>query len=138
MSRPIPLPESVPDSAPIRLDVAAALAFPDGTMTAAGLRRESARGRLAINRIAGKDYTTLAAVREMIRKCRVQPKERASGLDRQDEISRESSPTRPHGSSSTPANSIPLAAARLIVEELKGRSTDTSAKSTKRHAANAP
>jgi hypothetical protein len=39
---------------PLRLKVAAALAFPDGSMSASGLRREAARGRLVIERIAGK------------------------------------------------------------------------------------
>jgi hypothetical protein len=38
------------------------LAFPDGSMSASGLRREAARGRLVIERIAGKDYTTLANI----------------------------------------------------------------------------
>jgi hypothetical protein len=32
----------------LRLSVVAALAIPDGTMTASGLRREAARGRLVI------------------------------------------------------------------------------------------
>jgi hypothetical protein len=32
----------------LRLSMAAALAFPDGSMTASGLRREAARGRLVI------------------------------------------------------------------------------------------
>ena len=36
---------------PLRLAVAAALAFPDGSMTASGLRREAARGRLVVERI---------------------------------------------------------------------------------------
>jgi hypothetical protein len=49
---------------PLRLAVAAALAYPDGSMTASGLRREAARGRLAIERTAGKDYTMLAAIEE--------------------------------------------------------------------------
>jgi hypothetical protein len=53
-----------PDS-PLRLDVAAALAYPDGSMTASGLRREAARGRLVIERTAGKDYTTLADIERM-------------------------------------------------------------------------
>ena len=44
-----------PDT-PLRLDVAAALAYPDGSMTASGLRREHKRGRLIIERTAGKDY----------------------------------------------------------------------------------
>jgi hypothetical protein len=53
------LPSNIFGDAPIRLSVAAKLAFPDGSMTASGLRREAARGRLLVERIAGKDYTTL-------------------------------------------------------------------------------
>ena len=63
---------------PLRLSVAAAVAFPDGSMTASGLRRESARGRLIIERIAGKDYTTLFHIERMRELCRVQAKEPAS------------------------------------------------------------
>ncbi len=51
-------------TAPLRLSVAAAIAFPDGSMSASGLRREAARGRLVIERIAGKDYTTLGQHRD--------------------------------------------------------------------------
>ena len=57
---------------PIRLQIAAVLAFPDGTMSASGLRREALRGNLAVERIAGKDYTTLEAIRKMREKCRVE------------------------------------------------------------------
>src|SRR3974390_3193877 len=63
-----------PDT-PLRLKVAAALAYPDGSMTASGLRREAKRGRLVIERTAGKDYTTLAAIKRMRGLCRVNPKE---------------------------------------------------------------
>ena len=52
--------ESYPQDRPLRLAVAAKVAFPDGSMRASGLRREAQRGRLVIERIAGKDYTTLA------------------------------------------------------------------------------
>jgi integrase len=62
-------------NAPIRLTVAAKVAFPDGTMTASGLRREAARGRLVVERIAGKDFTTLEHVERMRMLCRVQAKE---------------------------------------------------------------
>ena len=48
----------VAPTAPIRLSLAAKLAFPDGTMTALGLRREAVRCRLIVERIAGKDFTT--------------------------------------------------------------------------------
>jgi hypothetical protein len=67
------------DGAPLRLDVVAALAFPDGSMTASGLRRECASGRLVIERIAGKDYTTLRAIGQMRELCRVENLGRASG-----------------------------------------------------------
>jgi hypothetical protein len=68
-----PHDEIRPDT-PVRLSVAAALAFPDGSMTASGLRRENARGRLVVERIAGKDYTTLANIEHMRELCRVQAK----------------------------------------------------------------
>jgi len=58
----------------LRLEIAAAIAFPDGSMTASGLRREAERGRLIIERIAGKDYTTLANIERMRELCRVAAK----------------------------------------------------------------
>jgi hypothetical protein len=74
----MPPPEKITPETPLRLEIAATLAFPDGSMTAAGLRREGARGRLVIERIAGKDYTTLANIERMREKCRVETKVRAS------------------------------------------------------------
>jgi hypothetical protein len=68
----IPSRGEISSGTPLRLDVAAALAYPDGPMTASGLRREAARGRLAIERTAGKDYTTLAAIERMRELCRVE------------------------------------------------------------------
>ena len=65
MASKYPPREDIGHDQPLRLAVAAALAFPDGSMTASGLRRESARGRLVIERIAGKDYTTLANIEQM-------------------------------------------------------------------------
>jgi hypothetical protein len=46
--RHMPARSEVGDDTPLRLAVAAALAYPDGSMTASGLRREAARGRLVI------------------------------------------------------------------------------------------
>jgi hypothetical protein len=74
----VPSPEQMTPDTPLRLGIAAAIAFPDGSMTAAGLRREGARGRLIIERIAGKDYTTLANIERMRELCRVQAKARDS------------------------------------------------------------
>lgn len=61
---------------PLRLADAVKHAFPFGGMTVSGLRKEADRGRLKIERIAGKDFTTLSAIEEMRELCRVpaQPK----------------------------------------------------------------
>jgi hypothetical protein len=87
MSRPRRIPvqadtlriDTIGPDTPLRLDVAAVLAYPDGSMTGTGLRREAKRGRLVIERTAGKDYTTLAAIERMREQCRVAPKDRDSG-----------------------------------------------------------
>ena len=55
----IPDSAQIADDTMLRLRVAAALEFPDGSMSASGLRSEAAHGQLRIWRIAGKDYTTL-------------------------------------------------------------------------------
>ena len=93
----LPTFDSIRPEQPLRLDVAAALAYPDGSMGASGLRREAARGRLVIERTAGKDYTTLAEIERMREQCRVEPKERGSGCAGPNTISRAGSATRPCG-----------------------------------------
>src|SRR3954465_10040925 len=70
---------NVARDAPLRLSVAAKVAFPDGSMSVSGLRREAARGRLVIERIAGKDFTTLANIERMRQLCRVPEKVPACG-----------------------------------------------------------
>src|SRR6266481_6653241 len=77
----LPSLDRIHPDAPLRLSVAAAVAFPDGSMTASGLRREGARGRLIIERIAGKDYTTLANIQRMRESCRVEAKALDFGSD---------------------------------------------------------
>ena len=76
--------EDIGHDQPLRLAVAAALAFPDGSMTASELRREAARGRLVVERIAGKDYTTLANIERMRELCRVEAKAPVSGCSQRD------------------------------------------------------
>jgi hypothetical protein len=78
-----PLPFIVDRNAPLRLARAAELAFPDGGMTASGLRKEAAKGRLTIYRIANKDFVTLAAIDDMLAACRVdEPKRSQTGPQR--------------------------------------------------------
>jgi hypothetical protein len=93
--------------APLRLAVAASLAYPDGSMSASGLRREAAKGRLVIERTAGKDYTTLRAIEEMRERCRVNASGHACGSGRNGETSKEGSFPKARGSSSTEEGTSP-------------------------------
>ncbi|RVG87504.1 excisionase [Sinorhizobium meliloti] len=74
-------PEDRPDpNAPMRLRDIIPIAFPHGGISPAGLRREAKRGRLRLMRIAGKDFTTLAAIEEMQRLCVVEPEQKEQAL----------------------------------------------------------
>ena len=66
---------NVVDDRPITLAEACALF--GGTFTPSTLRAAAARGRLEIFRIGRRDYTTLHAMREMVRKCRDAARQRA-------------------------------------------------------------
>src|SRR5262249_28612160 len=101
MRRRIPNLDQVKPDTPLRLDVAAALAFPDGSMTASGLRREAERGRLVVERIAGKDYVTLAAIEDMRKLCRVNPKVLVCGSNPSGKTMTAHSASVPCGSSET-------------------------------------
>src|SRR5215217_7992892 len=105
---------------PMRLSKAARLAFPDGSVTATALRKEAKRGRLVIERIAGRDFTTMQHIEEMRKKCRVEPKAPAftsgNGSGLQD---------RGSGSSSTEAFKSARAAAKMTALKLKRRSPNT-------------
>jgi hypothetical protein len=128
MSRVPVLPQEVGLNDPLRLDVAAAIAFPGGAMTASGLRREAGRGRLVIERIAGKDFTTLAAIATMREKCRAQP-------PRHDSTSENDAMVPPTGSSSMPDGKSAQAHLRAIAEKLKKPSKGTSDASTSQTSA---
>src|SRR5450755_515687 len=99
--RPPLLLENIGYHEPLRLSVAAALAFPDGSMAASGLRKQAARGRLVLERNAGKEYTTLTAIDEMRALCRVQPKGPAYGSAQVNEIPTARSVSERCGSSET-------------------------------------
>lgn len=69
-----PAPETITPTTPLRLEVAAELGFPDGSMTASSLRRLVVAKKLAHERIAGKYFVTLSAIEEMRALCRVPAK----------------------------------------------------------------
>jgi hypothetical protein len=112
-ARPLPSREDISDDMPLRLDLAARLAFADGTIGASALRAEAAKGRLQVWRIAGKDMTTLAAIRGMIDLCRANDCPPASGF------AQPVTTEKPSGSSSTVASSAALAALKLRARRLK-------------------
>jgi hypothetical protein len=106
--------KDIHEDEPLRLEIAAACAFPDGSMKASGLRREAARGKLIIERIAGKDYTTLKAIKNMRDKCRNEVRVLGFGFNQR----AEASPQR--GSSVTGSSNGALAAARMKLQKLSG------------------
>src|SRR5215470_557714 len=86
---------------PLRLADAIKIAFPMGGITVAGLRRERDRNRLVIEKIAGKEFTTLAHIERMRRLCRVEAKAPDSTSKVSGETQPETSPIEPPGSSAT-------------------------------------
>lgn len=119
---------------PLRLEIAAALAFPGGAMTASGLINEAARGNLVVELIANKRFTTLDEIANMRARCRqVAPVTSTPCHDappRPDSIC-ESAPTaQAPGSSSTEADSSAQARLKLIGQRLTRRSPRTSRKAT--------
>jgi hypothetical protein len=116
---------------PLRLDTAAKLAFPYGGMTASGLRREAKRGRLVIERIAGKDFTTLRHIEEMREQCQRSAKVPDSGSS-QSAMKKEDAHGKQHGSSETmDRSSSALAALQKTVQALNAPCKTTSPASTR-------
>lgn len=114
----------------LRLAEAARLAFPDGSMTESGLRRERDRGRLTVWRVANKEYTTLSAIRGMLDQCRVTPSPPACA-------SKEPPKDDPlSGTSSMEESASPLDAARATLAALKEPSPPISRNGTSPSAAN--
>jgi hypothetical protein len=104
---------TIEPTAPLRLAYAAKIAFPDGSMSASGLRREVRRGRLEIEVIAGRQYATHTAIEGMGEQCRVEPKVHGS-------TSSSGRGAKPSGSSAIPMEArSALDAELLIVNGLK-------------------
>jgi hypothetical protein len=96
-------------------------------MSAAGLRREISRGRLASERIAGRQYTTLGDVARMRERCR---EARAPDCGSEELTAKRPNPS---GSSETDSTEKALAAVQESVRKLKDSSPPTSPKSTRPH-----
>ena len=117
------IPDNVTSDTMLRLEVAVVLGFPDGSMPVAGLRREAQAGHLAIYRIAGKDYTTLANIEGLKAACRVPAKARGS-------TSRRRKTGDGSGSSGTASRTSAQAALKATAQALKENLPPTSPAST--------
>jgi hypothetical protein len=92
-------------------------------MTVSGLRRENKRGNLAIEVIAGKQFTTLRDIKEMRQRCREELRAPVS-------ISVSAEDAKPCGLSSTEKTRSAQVAAQAVAERLKRPSPPTSQRST--------
>lgn len=126
----------ITNDTPLRLAAAAEIAFPFGGMTAASLRREAARGRLAIMRIGNKDWTTLQAIEDMKRRCHVKPKALGSTSSQPVETTPAASPAPLDGSSETGAKCTPQDALQAMLQGLIKPSPITSGPPTGRRGRN--
>ena len=104
--------EITPDT-PLRLADAVKIAFPMGGMTVAGLRRERDRSRLIVEKIAGKEFTTLAHIERMRELCRDEAREPGSSLKPPAVAKVERSPTKQPGSSETMVGTSAQAALQM-------------------------
>jgi hypothetical protein len=115
--------EDIDDTSPITLAEASELVL-RGKVTVSTLRAEIRRGNLAVERIGKNLFTTPADIREMRKRCRVQP-------SRPDSISGKTE-TATSGSSATRTAIDELAVLKTTVQALKNGSLSTLRKSTPR------
>jgi hypothetical protein len=127
---PVELGHIGPDT-PLRLEQAVELAFPGGGMTVSGLRREAKKGRLTIEFIAGKQFTTIRAIEQMREKCRVLQKGPGFGSNQNSGTTTEVLSGARHGSSVTDRVNSARVALEMTAKGLNGRSPSTLPQNTK-------
>ena len=113
---------------------AAAIAFPVGGMTVSGLRKERDRGRLVVERIVGREFTTLRNIEQMRERCRELPKVHGSGSSQKNVAQMEKSLGGPHGSFGTERVKSARAALEKTAEALNKPSPNTSLRNIKSRA----
>ncbi|SIT58176.1 conserved hypothetical protein [Mesorhizobium prunaredense] len=118
--------------APIRLHLAAKIAFPDGSIGASSLRKERDAGRLTTEIIANKEYTTLAAIERMRELCRVKAKEPALSGGRKAANPTGSSGATQAGTSKITEGELAQDAAEMTLARLRIACKATSRKNTPR------
>ena len=133
-TRKLNIPDHIAPDTMLRLEAAARIAFPGGSMPVAALRREAKAGRLTTYRFAGKDFTTLSDIQEMKTTCRDPAREPASGSNPKNATPAARSSASQHGSSVTEREKSARAALEATAKALNEPSPTTSPASTKRRA----
>ena len=110
--------DNVHPDEPLRLGDAVRFGFPKGGMTVSGLRREARAGRLVIEKIANKHFTTLRAIEAMRELCRVKVEGPVCGGAKSGARVRRLSPEE-RGLLSTVASITPQAALLAKIEKRK-------------------
>jgi hypothetical protein len=118
-----------PDT-PLRLKDAVSIAFPAGGMTVSGLRKERDRGRLAVEKIAGREFTTLSNIERMREQCRDVQKVQGFGSNQKNVAWTEKSSGTPLGSLETERARSARAALEQTAKGLSKPSLNTSPKNT--------
>src|SRR5438105_2608221 len=116
---PVAANDNIDLDAPLRLEDAVRLCFPNGGMTVSGLRREARNGRLVVEKIANKQFTSRRAVERMRELCRVKPSQHDSGCVPRAETAKAC------GSSYTEESKLALAALHQTIAALKNSSKYT-------------
>lgn len=125
----VPLADVGPDT-PLRLEVAAQIAFPHGGMTVSGLRKERDRQRLVVEKIAGKEFTTLRHIERMRELCRAPQKVPGYGSNPKSETRREGSSGAKPGPLETERARSALAALEQTAKALSKPSPSTFPRNT--------
>jgi hypothetical protein len=128
------IPDKVERNTPMPLEMAARVAFPDGSMTVSGLRNEIRKGNLPASKIAGRIWVTLNDIERMVESCRVAGADDPAKAHSFISGSRSDPAAQSGGSSSTPPpadSALSAAQAHLnqIAQRLRKPSAPTSPKS---------
>ncbi len=139
MSRELRIPsrQEVAADDPLLLDVAARIAFPDGSVSGLALRNAARRGEIKVERLGGRLYTTLAWIGEWRTTCRLKPKGHASGSSAAISEPTESGAPAPGPSKTTPESVSARASAEHVLADLH-RKLKTPSRSTSSRGASFP
>jgi len=110
----------------IRLETAAKIAFPDGSVTVSSLRKQIKMGRLIAWLVGGKYLTSLNEIEGMLETCRVTPSRPDSGTVSQGGQNKAAVPKKASGSSFTTDANLARDAAKATARALKERLQSSS------------